>query len=172
MPEIVYLAGVSWDAVRGTDRNLVERIARSRHVVWVDPPVSPVHRLRAPGVTGIGPLVAVGSPLAGVTRLTVVGPPWPVRPAIVRLTERIVRRRLARVLDQRTSGPVAVVNASPYLSFDVVDRSRTSTRLYYATDDFVAAADLWGVRASTIAAAERRRLGEADVAAAVSPAIL
>ncbi len=169
---IVYLAGVAWDAVRGTDRHLVERLARTRHVVWVDPPVSVTHIVRAREIERLRSPASVSSPVPGVTRVSVLVPPWPLRAGVVRLTERVVRHALADVLDQRGVGTVAVVNASPYLSFDVVDRARTSTRLYYATDDFVAAAELWGVRAASIAAAEGRRLREADAVAAVSPRIL
>lgn len=169
---VVYLAGVAWDAVRGTDRHLVERIARRRHVVWVDPPVSVAHVVRARRAADLRSRARVTSPLPGVTRLSVLVPPWPLRPGVLPVTERLVRRALAGVLDSWTPGDVSVVNASPYLSFEVVARSRTSTRVYYATDDFVAAAALWGVRPSRIDAAEERRLREADVVAAVSPVIL
>ncbi len=168
---IVYLAGVSWDAVRGTDRHLVERLAQARQVVWVDPPLSLAHLVRGRGAGAARP-APVSTPAPGVVRVSVVVPPWPLRPAMVVLTERLVRAAVHRVLDRLRLRTVAVVNASPYLSFDVVAPARRRVGLYYATDDFVAAAPLWGVRPAGIAAAERRRMREADVLAAVSPLIL
>lgn len=169
---IVYLAGVSWDDVRGTDRQLVEQLARTEDVVWVDPPLSAARVGRVRGLSRALAGGCVSSPMEGVTRLSVVGPPFPLRPGVARLTHHLLRRAVRSVLESRDVEVAAVVNASPYLSFDVVRDVRASTRLYFATDDFAAAAAIWGRRRSGMVAAEQRRLRESDVVAAVSPLIL
>ena len=35
---IVWIAGTNWDGVAGTDKRMVESLARFRPVLWVDPP--------------------------------------------------------------------------------------------------------------------------------------
>ena len=46
MPEenhyLVWMAAVSWDGIRGTDRHMVTAMACHSRILWVDPPVSPV----------------------------------------------------------------------------------------------------------------------------------
>src|ERR1700753_1321185 len=37
---VVWIAGVSWDGICGTDRRLATAMARHAHILWVDPPVS------------------------------------------------------------------------------------------------------------------------------------
>ena len=39
---LVWIAGVSWDGIRGTDRHMVTAMTRHADILWVDPPVSPL----------------------------------------------------------------------------------------------------------------------------------
>ncbi|WP_157571535.1 glycosyltransferase [Nocardioides alkalitolerans] len=168
-PLVVWAAGVPWDAVPGTDHHLVRRLARDVDVWWVDPPVSVLRTARR--TAGAGPRWrSAAAPVAdGVTRTSVVSPPFPSRPggrvAARLVSELAVRRALAR--DGRT--PLAVVTARPE---DHLAGVPTRCRVHYATDDFVAGAALLGLDPRRLARAERRSLAAADLAVAVSPEIL
>jgi len=169
-PLVVWRAGVPWDGVTGTDRHLVTHLARWVDVLWVDPATSVVHRVRQHSVRGLRPAhlrPRTTDVAPGVRRLDVTAGPFPLRPGVIRFTEALLRRATRRAVVGR---PVAaVVGTTPYHRLDVVPGART---LYFATDDFRAGAALMGRDPAWMAAAEEQRLREADVAGAVSQAIV
>jgi teichuronic acid biosynthesis glycosyltransferase TuaH len=160
MAVIVYLAGARWDAVAGTDRHLAEALGRREPVLWVDPPMSRIGRRRR-GVTA-EPLTDVAP---GVTRLHTVAPPGVTRPGIRALSRRLVRRQVRRVLASGAEPARAVVVTSPE---PILPGWRGTTRVYYATDDFVAGADLLGFTPDYARRSLAANLAAADRVLAVS----
>ncbi|MCD9196888.1 glycosyltransferase [Aeromicrobium wangtongii] len=165
---IVYCAGAPWDAVQGTDRHLVRSLARHVDVLWVDPPLSSL-RIAA----GREPRGAVaGGRLRDVddrtTRLLTIGPPFPGRRTVLPITQGIMRRSIRRAVQEAGMEVLATIVASPLQPLRVVPGG---AQVYFATDDFVAGAELMGQSRSLLAREEQRRLDEADLLMAVSPTI-
>jgi teichuronic acid biosynthesis glycosyltransferase TuaH len=166
---LVYCAGVGWDDVQGTDRNLVLRLADRVDVLWVDPPLSvvgPVRErrlaaaLRARGPRSVAP---------GVARLTVVTPPFPERPGVRRVTSVIMRRAIRRAVRRTGRTPLAIVVSSPEPRVGALP---DVPYVYFATDDFTAGGDLMGLDARRLAEAERAQIAGADLLVAVSARIV
>ena len=163
-PLLVWLAGVPWDGIRGTDRHLVTALAADCRVLWVDPPRSLLRAGR--------PTVSVSdTEVASVTRMRTVGPPGPDRVGIDVLTYALLGRALQRTVPRVASRgmPVVLVSTSPHPPLDLIGSAH---RIYYPTDDFVAGASLMRKSPGRIAALEARRVQEADRVGAVSQLIL
>ncbi len=158
---LLYFAGVSWDAVKGTDRHLVEHVARRRPVVWVDPPTS---------------LLRGRDAAARVKERTQLGPdllrvhPWVLpgvsRPVLRRVAHDMAARRGLAAVRAWGRGLGGVVVSSPLqlpprMSGDV-------PVVYFETDDFVAGADLFGVSRQHLMAQRARNLARATVVLAVT----
>ena len=165
---VVYCAGVHWDSVKGTDRNLVERLALHLPVLWVDPPRSLIDLVRpGSGHHRIRPLLRRES--ASVTRLSVVGPPVPSRRCIRRLTSLIMDRAIRWAVKRSGRKAAVVVTSSPEPRHTALPGV---PYVYYATDDYVAGAALLGFSRSRMEQAEKIQLRAAALAMAVSPALL
>lgn len=169
VPTVVYCAGVSWDAIQGTDRQLVQKLVDEIAVIWVDPPLSVLaayrggvlrRTVRAGRLTQLAPRL---------TRLTTLTQPFPTRRGLTGLTSRVMKWSIRFAVRSLNSEVVATVVSTPLQPIDVVD---AGTKVYYATDDFVAGAELMGISAPLLRKAESSRLREADILAAVSPQIL
>ncbi|QIX27858.1 glycosyltransferase family 1 protein [Nocardioides sp. JQ2195] len=166
-PLVVWQAGVAWDGVTGTDWHLVNHLSRHVDVLWVDPPVSIVTPLRARQRPALRPRLDVVAPR--ITRLRCSAPPFAFRPGLDRITVALARAAIRSSLGHLEQVPEAVVSTSPLPALDVVARAR---RIYFATDDFSAGAELMGKRARRFQQIEQRRVREADVLGAVSPEIV
>lgn len=167
-PLIVWHAGVDWDAVVGTDRQLATSIADlGVQVLWVDPPQSIARMPRSRGLRGLIPHTA--QPHNSVSRLTIPAPPYPQRLLVEPLTRVLIDRAVSRELARRGSSPAATVVTSPHPRFA---RRGTGTRVYYATDDFTAGAALMGESGARLGEMERRRVADADLVGAVSSQIV
>ena len=164
---LVWLAGVSWDGIRGTDRHMVTAMACHARILWVDPPVSPVTAALRRSAThySLRPEISVVN--RQVTRLTPKAMPGWSRPgprvttaALVRLQTRWALRRLA-------IQPFAVVATYPG---DLLGSwGGNVVNVFYGTDDYVAGAELMGLSVNYQIRREIRILSQADVVAAVSP---
>lgn len=165
-PVVLWQAGVPWDGIAGTDRQLVTQLVRWADVIWLDPPLSIV-RLAGSGAPFGG--VRTREPVAGVTRLSIPAPPWPYRPGVLAATTAWTRVCLTRFLASRVGQVDVVVATSPFLPLHPAPGAR---RVYYATDDFSAGASLMGQRSARMASLEARRVAEADVVGAVSAGIV
>lgn len=159
---VVYFPGVSWDAVPGTDRALATALSETRDVMWVDPPMSVWARWRrrvaVPAESRVAPRV---------TRLSVAVPPGVTRPGaravVLQWVAFAVRRRL-RASGVRPSAVIASTTEAVLPSLHL-----GSARLvYFATDDFVAGAPLWGVSARYLHRAREANLRHADLVLAVT----
>lgn len=162
---ILYFAGAAWDAVVGTDRSLAVALAEHRPVVWVDPPRSLMNRLRGAGEPPPPTLVA-----PGVTRLTVEVPPGVSRPLLRRVSLEVVTRTVERFLQNNSLSPGVVISATPEPVLPPFANGKR-TSVYFATDDFVAAAPLWRMSARYLSAAREANLRAADLVLAVSPTL-
>lgn len=144
---VLYYAGVSWDAVPGTDKNLVRELVRDRPVVWVDPPTPILHHLRAGArprrISHLGPSLLRVHPLA---------PPALTKPLVSGLSFWISGREGVRAASRWGRSIHSIVVTSPQQPLPVT--RGTVPKIYFETDDFVAGAELFGVRRARI---ERNR---------------
>jgi teichuronic acid biosynthesis glycosyltransferase TuaH len=173
---VVVAAGVNWDGVKGSERQLAEAMTEHADVLWVDPPVSPVTPARYRGIGAGGRSVrSLASALKprlyavppDLRRLTPVGPPGWTRPVLRSLTWPLVRaqihwalRRLGREVDVFVA--CTQHDLLGHWGRDVVD-------VLYGTDDWIAGAELMRQDARRVAAHERIALSRADVVLAVGP---
>lgn len=157
---IVYFPGVSWNAVPGTDHQLATALSRLGPVIWVDPPMSVVSRVRRgislPESTEVAP---------GLTRLSVPVVPGVSRPLLRRVALAQVVHRVRANLGRQT--PAAVIAATVEPVLDSIG-DLPGLRIFLATDDSVAGASLWGMSARYLHRAREANLGKADVTIAVS----
>lgn len=158
---ILYFPGVGWDTLAGTDRQLVTELARSREVIWVDTPHAPLLHRRDRSVR------LVSQPAPNITRLRAPTLPGVQRPVLRDVANRrraaVARRFLAR--DGRRPAAVIASTTAPMLD---LTRRLGGVRVYYATDDYVEAAQLWGVDKRYLQRSRERNLRAAHLVLAVS----
>jgi teichuronic acid biosynthesis glycosyltransferase TuaH len=167
---VVWMAGVSWDGIRGTDWHLATAITRYARILWVDPPVSPVRialQGKAPNRSFRPRLSVVDDQ---ITRLTPMALPGLTRPGVRATTAALMRGQVRWALRRLAIYPFAVVTTYlqdliGYWGQDVID-------VLYGTDDYVAGADLMGLSARYLRRQETRALTHADIVAAVSPQLV
>jgi teichuronic acid biosynthesis glycosyltransferase TuaH len=164
---LVWMAGVSWDGIRGTDRHMVTAMACHARILWVDPPVSPVtaalrrnaaHYSLRPEISGVN---------RQVTRLTPKAMPGLSRPGMRATTAALVRLQTRWALRRLGIQPSAVV--ATYLGDLLGYWGGNVVNVFYGTDDYVAGAELMGLSAQYQLRQEMRVVSRADVVAAVSP---
>jgi teichuronic acid biosynthesis glycosyltransferase TuaH len=164
---VVLCAANNYDGVKVADHHLAERLTRIAPLLYVDPPLS---RLTARNDPRLAPSV-VGPRLrraaAGFWRLTPVVAPFPMRPGMRAVTERLVRRAMARAVRAIGMDVRAVVTAWPDL--EVFGACGERLRVWWAQDDFAAGADLMGLVAERVAAGERARAAASDLVVAANP---
>lgn len=158
---VVWLAGVTWDAVPGTDRRLVEALAEQGPVIWVDAPARGHWRgwwsRSEPAVSEVAPGIRrVRTPaLPGFSR-------FPVRMVTGLIQRATVRRNLA-------TAPSMVIVANPVTRFP----GRVSgTRVLFITDDWIAGAGLMGYSQRWLRGIVESNVRAAGAVAAVTPALL
>ncbi|MDT7726302.1 MAG: teichuronic acid biosynthesis glycosyltransferase TuaH [Actinomycetota bacterium] len=167
---VVVVSGVTWDGVKGSERQLAEALREHADVLWVDPPVSPATPDRYRGVSARSgrpwrPKLVRAAP--GVQRLTPVALPGLTRPGIRETTWPLVRLQLRWALRRLGRRPQAVLACSPH---DVLGRWGPSVvDVLYGTDDWVAGAELMRLDRGRVAAEERNSLRRADLVLAVGP---
>ncbi|MFE3779758.1 glycosyltransferase [Amycolatopsis sp. NPDC059090] len=169
---VVVVSGVTWDGVKGSERQLAEALREHADVdvLWVDPPVSPATPDRYRGVSGSAgrqwrPVLRRASD--GIQRLTPVALPGLTRPGIRSTTWPLVRAQLTWALWRLRRRPRAVLACSPH---DVLGRWGSSTTdILYGTDDWVAGAELMRLDRDRVAREERKSLRRADLVLAVGP---
>jgi teichuronic acid biosynthesis glycosyltransferase TuaH len=181
---LVVASGVTWDGVKGSERQLAEALRDHADVLWVDPPVSPATPARYRGVTVRSGKPRSGKPRSGkrasrqwrprlvrisegVHRLTPVALPGLTRPGIRETTWPLVRAQLRWALRRLGRSPHAVLACSPH---DVLGRWGPSVvDILYGTDDWVAGAELMHLDRARVLEEERNSLHRADLVLAVGP---
>ncbi|MGB3375145.1 MAG: glycosyltransferase [Microbacterium sp.] len=157
---ILWFPGVGWDALAGTDHHLAMELAKDHQVVWVDPPHSLV---RSRG----SEQPAVSRPHPNIVRLRagiIAGVQRPLlREAANRRRAGAARRYLAR----EGLNPSTVIASTTAPMLDLI-HDLPGRRVYFATDDFVEAAGIWGVSRRYLSTARERNLRNADLVLAVT----
>jgi teichuronic acid biosynthesis glycosyltransferase TuaH len=167
---LVWMAGVSWDGIRGTDRHLATAMTRHARILWVDPPVSPLTPVsrRNWASLRVRPLLSVENDR--FARLTPMALPGVTRPGVRATTAPLVRSQVRWALNRLDIRPFAVVVT--YLEDHLGYWGRRVVNVLYGTDDYVAGAELMGLSAQWQRKQELRVLAQADVVAAVSPQLI
>lgn len=166
---VVYFASSRYEGPPGHDRNMALALSRHRPVLFVEPPLSALTRLRSPELAGLSrqpSLQVVGEDFARLIPWVV---PGMTRPGIHHLVPPMMRRAARRAVHRLygAGGPVAaVVSCRLEPVFGAIPAART---LYYSTDDLVAGAELIGLPRERLVRQEGLALRTADLVAAVSP---
>jgi teichuronic acid biosynthesis glycosyltransferase TuaH len=169
-PTGVWLAGVSWDSIPGTDRHMATAMTQYAQVLWVDPPISPVRQSFRDSLTGrsLWPLLSVED--GAVTRLTPKTLPGVSRPLIRAITLRLVQIQVKWALRRINASPAAVV--ATQLEAPLAGWGPGVMKVLYGTDDYVAGAELMGLSTRRQLRQELRALTHADLVAGVSPGLV
>jgi teichuronic acid biosynthesis glycosyltransferase TuaH len=163
---ILWLDASSWGGIPGTGRLLAEAMTPHADVLFVDRPVSPLTSARQRGDLGRRMHPALTSAGDRMIRLSPVAMPGLSRPGIRSSTGPLVRAQLRWALRRTGFHPDAVVTTQLEV---LPGRLDGALGVLYATDDYVAGAELMGVSADWLRAQERRALATADVVAVASP---
>ena len=167
---MVYIPGVAWDAVVGTDRRLATALAKQVPVLWVDPPVSILAVLRSlvrgRRVTRLSGLDAIGP---NICRLRTTGPVGLTRPVMRTISALLLKRNLRRTLANCRIQARTTIVASPEQTFPSTE---SESNIYFVTDDWLAGAGMMGISARRVAKVERSNLARADIVAGVTPDLL
>lgn len=166
---IVYCAGVPWHGVQGTDRQLAQSLAHDVDVLWVDPPLSVLAVTRRHGLRSTLAGGRLDATAPHLTRLTTLCLPFPSRVAMVPVANFTMKASIRAAVRSLGATVAATIVSTPLQPLGVV---REGKMVYYATDDFVAGAALMGISAPLLKRLESRRIGEADLLAAITPQIL
>ena len=142
-------------------------LAKRAPVLFIDLPQSPISSYRHYGRPVFRSQLRRLS--ENLYRLTPVAPPGLTRAGVHHLTGIAMRRAVARAISQLDADVHAFFCSMSYTSlFDVAD---AEVRVYYASDDFEAGADLMGRPSARIRALDEQLASQADAIVAISPAI-
>ena len=172
---IVWIAGTSWDGVAGTDRCIVEALARLCPVLWVDPPTRPSLKKARLALRGRRKARVADGPAGlervsdSILRLRVTVLPGVTRPGIRRVTAVMLDRAITSALSRAGWEPEAVVVAMPMARFP---QKAPGCKILYLTDDWLEGSRLMGLSRSVIRRVLDSNLAQADGVAAVSEALL
>lgn len=159
---VLYVAGVAWDSVPGTDRRLALALSRLRPVIWADPPRSlmQIRRLgeRVPRVSSVA---------QNLTRLSIDVLPGSSRPGLRALANRRLARHVLSYLHDHDIRPAATIVSTPEPMLREL-ATVPGRHIYFATDDFVAAAALWKRDPHYLNRSRERNLATADIVLAVT----
>jgi len=172
---VVYFASQALHGPAGTDRHVAEALARSRPVLFVEPPQSALAllRRRAAGTSATTPSLEVIHPR--LARLATWVNPGLTRPVLHRLVGPLVvhsvRSALRRLWDPRAVAGATVAAIVSSRVEPVWSALPARRKLFYATDDLPSGAELLGVPRERLLRAEALTLRGADMIAVVSPAL-
>jgi glycosyltransferase involved in cell wall biosynthesis len=166
---IVLCAANGWDTTKVVDQHMAEQLSATVPVLYVDPPISRLSVLRSPELRASldGPRLRVIAPR--LARLTPVVQPFPERRGSVTLTTAVLRRQLGRAAASLGGSVRALVSAWPM--FPVLGACRERSRVYWAQDDFVGLAELYGTDGKLVDRREQQVAAAADIVVAANPLV-
>jgi glycosyltransferase involved in cell wall biosynthesis len=162
---IILCAVAAYDGIRMSDWHLAQHLAKLAPVLYVDPPS--FRHPAARGPRGAGRRLRQEGP--GLARFVPAVPPFPARRAVAGTTAALIRRDL-RWAAARLGGQVSAV-LSGWPQFPVFGACGEQVAAYWAKDDFVAGAALFGVNAAMLARRERQVAAAADLLIAANPVV-
>jgi teichuronic acid biosynthesis glycosyltransferase TuaH len=166
---VVLCAANSYNSIKVADQHMAEHLARFFPVLYVDPPISLLTAYRKPERTA----ALQGSRLRvldrRLARLIPVVQPFPSRWGMTPLTSILTRRLLRNAICLLGADVQAMVSA--WARLNVFGACDERVRIYWAQDDFVAAARDWGHDARTTRTGEARRAAEANFVVAANPGV-
>jgi teichuronic acid biosynthesis glycosyltransferase TuaH len=169
---VVLHAANSWDSVKFADQHMAEALSRLLPVLYMDPPISLLTPLRRPAVRASlrGPRLRLLAP--GLARLTPVVLPGMERPGMVAVTTLLARRALRRATRGLVGphGPVRALIATSAL-VRTLGACGEARAVYWAQDDFVGGAELFGLSAGRIRRGEERLAAAADLVVTSNPLV-
>ena len=168
---VVMFAANSWDGVKFQDRHIAERLAAYAPILYVDRPISQLTRFRRPdragARAGAGDRLNIVAP--GIARLSPVVLPGPERPGMAAVTQRLVERSVRRAVKSLDGSVRAVIDSSTLMSgFGAFPDAQ---HVFWAQDDYVAGAALFGQDPDRIARGELRQAARADAIVTSSPVV-
>ncbi len=166
---VVLCATTPYDGMPMGDWHLARELSRLAPVLFVDPPMSRLTPLRNAEAAGAlaRPRLTVAAP--GIARLTPVVQPGPSRRGLVTLSSGLTRRYLRRATTRLGGSVKAVISGWPQYPAFGACQERIS--VYWAKDDFVGGAALFGESARLLEVRERRVAAAADLVVAASPTV-
>ncbi|MCG2800446.1 MAG: glycosyltransferase [Cellulomonas sp.] len=162
---VVLASGVSWDDAAMSEKRLALALSSRTHVLFVDPPVSVLTPLRKPHLAAAARRPGLRMVAPRLARVTPLAPPGVSRPGLRRLALAATRATIRRAVRRLGLPPTALVAAS---LDDVFGALPAVPHLLWATDDWVAGAELMGLDRAVVERDERAQLGRSDLVAAVS----
>jgi teichuronic acid biosynthesis glycosyltransferase TuaH len=166
---VVLCAANSYDGLKLADQHVAEHLARLMPVLYVDPPIShltpllnpkPVNLMKNPGLRLQAP---------GLARLTPIVAHLASRRGMTVITSTLIRRYLRKATTQLGGQVRAVISAWPH--YQVFGSCGEAMRIYWAQDDFVGGATLFGLNATRLDAQERTVAAAANLIVAASPVV-
>ena len=153
---VIVCGGAAWGDWYPSEKHIAMHLSKKAPILFVDPPSSsvprqPHDRLGRPGLRVVSPSLAV---------LSLKTLPGQSRPYVARLTRSIARRGIARAvaaLGVDRAGAMIVAN-----HVDLFGAVEADLDVVYATDDFVAGAELLGMDRDFLMGEERRQAAHAD----------
>jgi glycosyltransferase involved in cell wall biosynthesis len=163
---IVVCSANNYDTIRVADQHMADQLARSRPVLFVDPPISHFAKNKDAAPSLQEPRLRMIS--HNLARFTPVVQPCASRWGMLAMTNQILRF-LVRRATNRLGGVDAIVSAWPM--HPIFGTCRERIGIYWAQDDFVGGAALLGQRANRLLAWEPRVAATADVIVAANPLV-
>jgi teichuronic acid biosynthesis glycosyltransferase TuaH len=165
-PLVVWVAGVSWGGIAGTDRQMVSRLTPYADILWVDPPVSPVTAKRFLHGASRRPLPTLDRINETIFRLSPKALPLHTRGAMRGFTARLMRLQIRSALRRIGRAPKVVV--ASHLDNVLGTWGTQVLNVFYGTDDFVGGAELMGTARRRLEMEEKAQLLRADLVVAIS----
>jgi teichuronic acid biosynthesis glycosyltransferase TuaH len=166
---VVLCAANGYDDMKMSDWHLSRHLLSFAPVLYVDPPVSRFTPARRPGTASPldRPRLRLEGP--GLARLTPVVQPFPCRPGTTSITSALTRRHLRKAITRLGGRVQAVISGWP--QYAVFGSCEEQVRVYWAKDDFVGGAALFGLNAKVLDTRERRVAASADLLVASNPVV-
>jgi teichuronic acid biosynthesis glycosyltransferase TuaH len=170
----VYIGSTPYDGPAGTDRHMVDHLSRRGPVLFVNPPVSVLAHVARHGLPSSRPRTAVRVLHPGLAVATPLVTPGFTRRGLHRATAPMMRRAIRSAvrrlfLDAAHDTHVrGIVSCRVEPLFDAVPARR---RVFYATDDLAAGADLLGIPEGRLRRQTAAVMASADAIAVVSPTL-
>ena len=149
------VAGNTWDGFSSSDKQLSLQLARHVPVIYIEPPTS---RWSRPGFVR-------DVPIPNVLRVRSSVPRGLYRSGLHHLLPRVVAGAVRSTLNQLGTDASALIVACPSPVLSILD---ARCRVVYATDDWVAGAELMGLPRERMRIVQREQAASADVVLAVS----